>query len=46
MMSPNISNIAITAVKDVVYHYIIYEVSKSDTIHLLENSLFDDCGSI
>ena len=46
MMSPNNSDISIIFVKGVDYHCIIYDVRKSDTIHLLENSMLNDCGFI
>ena len=46
MMSPNISDISITTVKSADDRGVIYDVSKSDTIHLLENSVFNDRGFI
>ena len=42
MTRPDINNIAIITGKVVDYPYTIYGVSKSDTIHLLENSVLDD----
>ena len=42
MMTPYINNIAIIAVKGDSYLCIIHDVSKSDAIHLLENSMLDD----
>ena len=42
MTSPDINNIAIITGKVVDYPYTIYSISKSDTIHLLENSVLDD----
>ena len=42
MMSPFISNIAIITIEDVNYRCIIYRVSKSDAIHLLENLRLND----
>ena len=38
------SDIAIITVKEVDYHCIIHDVSKSEAIHLLENSVLDDRG--
>ena len=35
MLSVNISNIAVITVKNVDYHYIIHNISKSDAINLL-----------
>ena len=42
IISPNINNISIIAVKVILYCSIIYDVSKSDAINLLENSVLDD----
>ena len=42
MTSPDINNIAIITGKVVDYPYTIYSVGKSDTSHLLENSVLDD----
>ena len=41
-----ISDIAIITVSWVDYCCIIHGISKCDTIHLLENSVFDDRGYI
>ena len=46
MLCLNISDIAIVTVKGVDYHCILYEITKSETIHLLENSVHDDRGYI
>ena len=40
----NISNNAIINIKSVDYHCILYYISKSEAIHLLENSILVDCG--
>ena len=40
----NLRDIAIVTVKNVDYHLIIHDISKSDAIHLLKNSAFDDCS--
>ena len=42
----NLSGIAIITVKVVDYCCIIHEISKYETIHLLENSVFDERGYI
>ena len=42
----DISDVAIIAAKGAVYRCIIHGVSKSETIRLFENSVFDDCGYI
>ena len=42
----NISDIAIIAVKVVDYPCIIHDISKSEAIHLLNNSALDDRGCI
>ena len=39
-------DIDVIEVKGVDYHIIIHKINKSDAIHLLENSVFDDCGYI
>ena len=39
-----ISDIAITTLKDVDYHCIIHDTNKSETIHLLNNSVFHNGG--
>ena len=44
MLCLNLSDIAIITVQGVDYCRIIYGISKSDTIHLLENSVLDDSG--
>ena len=46
MLSVNISDISIIAVKGVDYHCVIDNISKSEAINLLKNSLLDDCGYI
>ena len=46
MLHVNLSNIAIITVKGVDYGFIIDDISKSKTIHLLENSELDDRGYI
>ena len=46
MLCLNISNIAIITVKNVDYYSIIHDTGKSETIHLLENSVLDDRGYI
>ena len=33
----------VSTVKSIDYHCIIHDISKSEAIHLLENSVFDDC---
>ena len=38
----NIRNIAIITVKTVAYHCIMFNISKSDTADLLENSVLED----
>ena len=44
MLSLKFSDISITTVKGVDYRCTIHNISKSDAIHLFENSVFDDCG--
>ena len=44
MLCLNISDIAIITVKNVDYHCIIYNISKSEAINLLENSVLKDRG--
>ena len=46
MLSVNISDIAIIAVKNVDYHCIIYNISKSEVINLLKNSVLENCEYI
>ena len=43
-MSPDINNVAVTNIKSVDFHCIIYGVSNSVAIHLLENSVLNGCG--
>ena len=38
----NLSDIAISTAKNVYYHCIIYDIGKSETVYLLENSVLDD----
>ena len=42
----NISDIATITVKNVDYRCIIYNISKSEAINLLENSVLEDRGYI
>ena len=44
MLCLNISDIAIITVKNVDYRCIIYNISKSEAINLLENSVLKDRG--
>ena len=46
MMSPEFDDFVVINVKRDDYRCIIYDVSKSDAIHLLENSMLDDRGFI
>ena len=46
LMCFKLSNIAIINVKSVDYCCIIHDISKSEAIHLLENSMLDDHGYI
>ena len=46
MMRSDTDNVDIITVKGADYCYIFYDVCKYDTIHLLENSVLDDCGFI
>ena len=46
MLCLSISNIATIAVKNVDYCRIFYDINKSETINLLENSVLDDRGYI
>ena len=41
-LSVNISNIAVTTVKNVDYRCIIYNISKSEAINLLKNSVLEN----
>ena len=40
----NISDITIITVKNIDYHCIMYNLNKSEAIHLLQNSVFKDRG--
>ena len=44
MLSVNISNIAIITIKNVDYCCIIHNITKSEAINLLKNSVFEDRG--
>ena len=46
MFCLNINDIAIIIDKGVDYHCSIHDISKSEAIHLLKNSVLDDCGYI
>ena len=46
MLSVNISDITIITFKNVDYRCIIQNISKSDTIDLLKNSVLEDYGYI
>ena len=46
MLSVNISDIATITVKNVDYHCIIYNISKSEAVNLLENSVLENRGYI
>ena len=46
MLSINISDIAIITVKNVTYHCIIHNISKSEAINLLKNSVFENRGYV
>ena len=46
MLCLNISHIAFITVKGVDYRCIIHDISKSEAIHLSENSVLDDRGYI
>ena len=46
MLCLNISDIAVVIVKGIDYFCIIHDISKSEAIHLLENSVLDDRGYI
>ena len=46
MLRLNLSDIAIIIVKSVYCCCIIHGISKTNVIHLLENSVLDDCGHI
>ena len=42
----NISDIVIIIIKNVHYRCIIHNISKSEAINLLENSVLENCGYI
>ena len=42
IMFPNFSDIAIATAKNVDFRCVIHNISKSDAIHLLKNSVLDD----
>ena len=46
MLSVNISDIAIITFKNVDYRCIIHNISKSEAINLLKNSVLEDSGYI
>ena len=46
MLNLNIRDIAIITVKNLDYRCIIYNISKSEAINLLENSVLEDRGYI
>ena len=46
MLCLNIRDIVIITVKNVDYRCIMYNITNSDAINLLENSVLDDCGYI
>ena len=46
ILSVNINNIAIITVKNVDYHCIIHNISKSEASNLLKNSVLENCGYI
>ena len=46
MLSVNESNIAIITIRNVDYHCIIHNISKSEAINLLKNSVLEDRGDI
>ena len=46
MLSANISDIAIITVKNVDYKCIIHNISQSEAINLLKNSVLEDRGYI
>ena len=46
MLCLNITDIVIITVKNVDYHCIMYNISKSEAINLLENSVLEDRGYI
>ena len=46
MLCLNISDMFVITVKDVDYRCIIHDISISDSIHLLEKFVLDDCGYV
>ena len=42
----NISNISIITFKNIDHSCIMYDITKSKTFHLLENSVLEDCAYI
>ena len=42
MLGVNLNDVAVITAKVVYYRCIIYNISKSDAIHLLENFMLDD----
>ena len=46
MLCLNISDIAVITVKNVDYRCIMYNINKSEAIHLLENSVLKDRGHL
>ena len=46
MLNVNISNIAVITVKNVDFYCIILNISKSEAIHLVENSVLEKRGYI
>ena len=46
MLSLNIGDITIIAVKGIDYYCIIQDINKYDAVYLLENYVLDDCGYI
>ena len=46
ILNVNISDVAVITVKNVDYHCIIHNISKSEAINLLKNSVLEDRGYI
>ena len=46
MLSVNIGDIAMITIKNIYYRCIIQNISKFETMNLLENSLLEDRGYI
>ena len=44
MLCVNISDIAIITIENVDYHCIIHNITKSEAVNLLENSVLENCG--